>query len=75
MALIIKKLIDEKFFNIDLLNTRIKYLSYESFENNSPPKRTKEHLKSGALMFSASEMICFVQNFKFVVGVNTKNIS
>ncbi|KAL4710284.1 hypothetical protein ACJJTC_003564 [Scirpophaga incertulas] len=66
MALVINKLIGEKIFTLEQLNQRIKYFDFNS--SNPPPLITKSHLQHGSIVFSASEMMCLVRNFQFLVG-------
>lgn len=73
MCVIIQKLLDRNYFSLKTLNARIKFFTYLKSEKNCPPPVTKNHLQNGQLIFSASEMLCFVRNFRFIVGdlVNT----
>lgn len=68
MALIIKSLIDENYFSLDRLNSRIKYFKYNTSEKNIPPPINFQHLINKSLTMSASEMLCLVRNFVFIVG-------
>lgn len=64
IALIIWSLIRHKFFTLNTLNSRIKYLSYHTFETNKPPYIKSDHLINGSVICSASEMLCCkLQNF------------
>lgn len=66
MALIINKLIQEGCFTLEQLNDRIKFFDFNS--SNPPPAVSKSHLQKGAIVFSASEMLCLVRHFQFLVG-------
>ncbi|KAL4711733.1 hypothetical protein ACJJTC_003500 [Scirpophaga incertulas] len=66
MALIINSLITLKFFTLNQLNDRIKYFDFRV--SNKPPLVSKNNLDKGAIMFSASEMLCLVRYFQFLVG-------
>lgn len=68
MALIIDKLITERFFTLDLINARLQYLTYEIHDKNTPPCITKDHIKKRCIIFSASEMVTLVRNFRYAVG-------
>lgn len=68
MALIMQYFIQQKYFSLITLNSRIKYFSYYNFEQNKPPLITKEHLANGCIIFSASEMLCLVRNFNIIIG-------
>ncbi|XP_047998826.1 uncharacterized protein LOC125236159 isoform X1 [Leguminivora glycinivorella] len=68
MASIIQSFINKKVFTLDQLNSRTKYFTYTRSEHNHPPPVTKQHLCNGIIMFSASEMLCFVRNFRYFVG-------
>lgn len=67
MALIINELINNNFITLEILNERIKYFTYDDFENIPPPVKL-DHLKKRCIVFSASEMHCFVKNFRFLIG-------
>lgn len=69
MALVIKNLIDEKYFTLNQLNSRITLFNYGVTERkNFPPKISQNHLNNGAVIMSASEMLCLVRNFGLIVG-------
>lgn len=68
MCLIIKHFIDNNIFDLDNLNSRIKYYTYLKSEKNCPPPVTKQNLLNGKIMFSASEMLCLVRNFRYIIG-------
>lgn len=68
MAQIIKKLILNKHFTLDVLNSRIKYFKYEPFEKNIPPPLKWDHINSGCIIMLAAEMLCLVRNFRFIIG-------
>ncbi|CAH1115891.1 unnamed protein product [Psylliodes chrysocephalus] len=68
MTLTIKYLIQEHLFSLETLNSRLKYFNYEYSEQNHPPPVKKEQLEKGMIVFSASEMACFVKNFRYFVG-------
>lgn len=57
-----------KFLFFYDLNFRLKYSNYEYFEMNHPSPVKKEHLEKGMIILSASEMSCFVNNFRYFVG-------
>lgn len=67
MALIIQYLIDKKLITLELLNSRLKFFNYDSFEKNVPQVK-RSHLDSSCLILSASEMLYLVRNFRFVIG-------
>ncbi|CAG9782312.1 unnamed protein product [Diatraea saccharalis] len=66
MALIINDLIRSEHFTLEQLNERIKYFDFKS--SNSPPQVNKNKLEQGVLIVSASEMLCLVRNFQFLVA-------
>lgn len=68
MPLIINYFIKNNFFTLENLNDRIKYFTYDDFEKNIPPPVSKQHLTNGVIVFSATEMLCFVRNFRFIIG-------
>lgn len=68
MCAIINKLLNSNYFSLKTLNARIKFFTYLKTEKNCPPSATKQHLQNGQLIFSASEMLCLVRNFRFIVG-------
>lgn len=68
MALIIVKFIGEELCSLDTLNSRVKYFEYDYFEKNKPPEIKREHLRNEKIVFSSSEMSCFVRNFRYFVG-------
>lgn len=68
MALIIQHFIRQKYFSLTTLNSRIKYFSFNNFQQNKPPLVTKEHLANGCIIFSASEMLCLLRNFNIIIG-------
>lgn len=68
MTLILNKLLQEKWFSLEILNSRVKYYTYDYNEHNHPPPVKKEHLENGMIIFSAAEMVCFVKNFRFFIG-------
>jgi len=68
MAFIIQYFIQNKYFSLSILNSRIKYFSYSNFEKNKPPSVTKNHLINGCIIFSASEMVCLVRHFNLIIG-------
>lgn len=68
MAVIVSALLNEKYFNVETLNFKIKYNVYDSFEKNIPPSLKLHQLKNKCLTLSASEMSAFVRNFRFMVG-------
>lgn len=68
IPLILEGLIKQNYFSLETLNSKIKYLNYEFCERNIPPPVTKEHLKNKMIIMSASEMLCFVENFRYAVG-------
>lgn len=68
MCLIINKLLEKKYFTLDNLNRRVKYFTYLSSEKNYPPPITRQKLLSGHIVFSASEILCFVRNLRFIIG-------
>lgn len=70
MALIIQYFIKQKHFTLDMLNSRMKYFTYDPSEKNVPPGIKNEHLKNGCIVLSSSEMSCLVRNFRFLVGAD-----
>jgi len=68
MDFIIQYFIQNKYFSLSILNSRIKYFSYSNFEKNKPPSITKNHLINGCIIFSASEMLCLVRHFNLIIG-------
>lgn len=68
MCVIINNLISKKYFTLNMLNSRIKYHTYNKFEKNIPPCFSSEQLKSDSLIMSASEMLILVLNFRFIIG-------
>lgn len=68
MCLIIKHFINNKYFNLNNLNSRIKYFAYMKSEKNRPPPVTKQNLVNGKIMISASEMLCLVRNLRYIIG-------
>lgn len=66
MPKIISYFIREKYFTLSTLNSKIKYYTYDS--KNIPPPIKEEHLRNGHIIMSASEMQCFVINFRLIVG-------
>lgn len=68
MALIIQKLIQEKKFTLERLNSRIKYCCYDNTEKNICPGINKDHLSKKYIVMSAAEMICLTKNFSYIIG-------
>lgn len=68
MARVVKGLIEKQYFSLDHLNSRIQYFKYHSCEKNTPPPVNNQHLLNGVIIMSATEMLCFVRNFVFIVG-------
>lgn len=68
MSLIIKELLDKKYFTLANLNSRIKYFHYEPDEKNIPPAINNDHLSKGSIIMSSAEMLCLCRNFRFIVG-------
>lgn len=68
MALIIKTLINQKCFTLNELNNRIRFFTYENSEKNIAPGISETHLQNGCIILSASEMLCLMRNFRFLVG-------
>lgn len=68
MACIIQSLIRKKYFTLEQLNARTRYFNYSKMENNHPPAITKQHLNNGSIIISASEMLCLVRNFRYIIG-------
>lgn len=68
MALIVKFLIQDGLFSLKELNSRLSYFDYESNEKNKPPAVKQDHIQNEVIIFSASEMLCFVKNFRYIVG-------
>lgn len=63
MPKVINYLISKKYFSLETLNSRVRFFQYDTDERNVPPVITKESLKNGYIVFSASEMPIFVTNF------------
>jgi len=70
LALIIRHLVYfKKFLSLETLNNRIFYFDYGPTESgNAVPRINREHLLSGKLKFSATEMLCFVRYFGLMIG-------
>lgn len=68
MGSILKFLISEKLFSLETLNSRVKYFEYDVFEKNKPPQVKRDHIQNEIIVFSSSEMLCFVKNFRYFVG-------
>ncbi|KAK4872724.1 hypothetical protein RN001_014753 [Aquatica leii] len=68
MALIINKLIEKKYFTSDILNSRMKYFTYNNNEKNVAPGFSPEQLLKNIIVISAYEMLCLVRNFRFIIG-------
>ncbi|KMQ89723.1 hypothetical protein RF55_10617 [Lasius niger] len=59
----------KKYFSLETLNNRIIYFDYGPVElSNAVPQIKKEHLTTGKLKFSASEMLCFIRYFGLMLG-------
>ncbi|KYN21786.1 hypothetical protein ALC57_05836 [Trachymyrmex cornetzi] len=66
LALILFDLI---YFSLETLNNRIVYFDYGPIESsNAVPQIKKEHLITGKLRFSSSEMLCFFRYFGLMLG-------
>lgn len=68
MARILKCLISDGCFTIEVLNIRIKYTRYESNEKNILPAIKEDQLNNGYIVCSAAEMCNLVRNLRFIVG-------
>ena len=69
LAFILDKFINVySFFDLELLNSRIKYFDFLVDRTNKPPTISSESIKKGRLKMSASEMITFLKCFRFLVG-------
>jgi len=69
MAVIINSLIQEKYFTLDELNSRIQLFAYGVTEQkNSPPSISQRNLNNGSIIMSASEMLCFIRYFGLIIG-------
>lgn len=68
MAQIISKLISDKYFTLETLNSRIQYFKYDSCDKNIPPPIKIDHINNGYIVMSAAEMSTLVKNFRFIVG-------
>lgn len=68
MAHVIASLIEKQYFSLDQLNSRLKYSEYHSCEKNKPPPINSQHLINKHITMSATEMLCLVRNFVFIVG-------
>jgi len=69
IALVIKNLIEKKYFTLNQLNSRITLFEYGVIERkNCPPKICQNHLNNGVVIMSASEMLCLIRNFGLIVG-------
>ncbi|XP_057340567.1 uncharacterized protein LOC130677732 [Microplitis mediator] len=67
MALIIKNLVNNEYFTVDRLNKRLKYFLFSDADTVIPPI-SETHVAKGYIIISASEMLCLVRNFNFIVG-------
>lgn len=64
MALIIKNLIDLKFFSFKVLNNWLEMFDYDVTKiKNTPTKISATILTNGSIIMSASEMLCLVRYF------------
>lgn len=70
MAKIINALIQEKYFSLKLLNSRLQYFNHKCNIDigNSVPPINEHHLKQGFLVMSSSEMSALVTYFGIVIG-------
>ncbi|CAH0561723.1 unnamed protein product [Brassicogethes aeneus] len=68
MARIIKLLLEQNVFSLEVLNSRIHYFKYEYLERNHPPSLKREQIEKEVIIFSSSEMEIFVTNFRYYVG-------
>lgn len=69
MALVIKHLIDQKYFTLNELNSKIVLFDYGVTERqNCPPVISQVHLNNDVIIISASEMLCLIRNFGLIVG-------
>ncbi|XP_046740534.1 uncharacterized protein LOC124407968 [Diprion similis] len=59
----------DKLFSLDQLNERVRFFKYGStMVGNSPPTITHDFLRKQVIVFSASEMLCFVYYFGLIIG-------
>lgn len=69
MAQIIDHLIKKKYFSLEQLNERIKYLKFFNIDYSNPiPQIISEHLKKKYIIISASEMSALTIYFGILVG-------
>lgn len=69
MAVIVSKLIRETHFNLERLNSRIKYFTFSKCEKNICSEIKKHHLSNdGCIIMSAAEMLNLTRNFAFIIG-------
>lgn len=57
----------DKYFNLDMLNDRIKFFNYSS-NDNKPPLLSAENLKKQCIRMSASEMKTFLLSAGLIIG-------
>ncbi|KAK5648036.1 hypothetical protein RI129_002928 [Pyrocoelia pectoralis] len=57
MAAITSKLIESGCFSLNLLNSRVRYYSYEKFEKNIPPQVTKNHLDKENYRYFVGDLV------------------
>ncbi|CAH1184033.1 unnamed protein product [Phaedon cochleariae] len=69
MAFIINYLIKSKYFTLDRLNDKIKFLEFSKADAGSAmPQIKQEHMKKKIIIISASEMMSLILYFGILVG-------
>lgn len=58
----------EKFFTVDLLNSRLAYIKHRSPDINCPTSIDVESIKNEHLILTASEMLFIVHNLGLIIG-------
>lgn len=69
LALIIDKFVfTYRVFTLEHLNSKIKWFPYNLDRTNKPPPISLDHLKNKKIKMTASQMLTFMKNFRFMVG-------
>lgn len=69
MAFIISSLLDQKYFDLNHLNNRIKFFKFSKADaGNAMPQIKSDHLKKKQLIMSASEMLALTVYFGLLIG-------
>ena len=62
-------IVKDKLFSLETLNSRLRFFDYGiKTSANIPPVISIDTMKKGHLIYSASEMACFVQNLGLIIG-------